>query len=347
MQYTANKPLNFAGTFNVRELGGYVNADGVRLRTPKILRGDDLSNLTEEGMKALQEYGVKICIDLRIYEEKQKLDPFYMSNELEFHSIPISAYDGVQECGILIESQEGAKEGARRDGKSCAQDGRAGGTGTKLPGQMSGGQRQRVALARAIVKQPEVFLMDEPLSNLDAKLRNQMRHSILELHKKLGTTFVYVTHDQTEAMTMGDNIVLLNEGKIIQQGSPKEMYTNPNHIFVAGFIGNPSTNLIEMPFGYIGIRPEDLHTRNRNAEDIELTGTVNASEPMGSDILYDITTKVGRFHVKADNKWEDESKNLVVHVPKDKVLYFDKEGNRIYDAHIEEGVFLTLLKNHL
>ena len=110
MQYTANKPLNFAGTFNVRELGGYVNADGVRLRTHKVLRGDDLSNLTEEGMKALQEYGVKICIDLRIYEEKQKLDPFYMSNELEFHSIPISAYDGVQECGILIESQEGAKE---------------------------------------------------------------------------------------------------------------------------------------------------------------------------------------------------------------------------------------------
>lgn len=217
----------------------------------------------------------------------------------------------------------------------------------KLPGQMSGGQRQRVALARAIVKQPEVFLMDEPLSNLDAKLRNQMRHSILELHKKLGTTFVYVTHDQTEAMTMGDNIVLLNEGKIIQQGSPKEMYTNPNHIFVAGFIGNPSTNLIEMPFGYIGIRPEDLHTRNGNADDVELTGIVNVSEPMGSDILYDITTKVGRLHVKADNKWEDEPKNLVVHVPKDKVLYFDREGKRIYDAHIEEGIFLTLLKNHL
>ncbi len=217
----------------------------------------------------------------------------------------------------------------------------------KLPGQMSGGQRQRVALARAIVKQPEVFLMDEPLSNLDAKLRNQMRHSILELHKKLGTTFVYVTHDQTEAMTMGDNIVLLNEGKIVQQGSPKEMYTNPNHIFVAGFIGNPSTNLIEMPFGYIGIRPEDLHTRNKNEDDIELAGTVNVSEPMGSDILYDVTTQVGKLHVKADNKWEDIPEKLVVHVPKDKVLYFDREGNRIYDARKEEEVFLTLLKNHM
>ena len=118
----------------------------------------------------------------------------------------------------------------------------------KLPGQMSGGQRQRVALARAIVKNPEVFLMDEPLSNLDAKLRNQMRHSILNLHKKLGTTFVYVTHDQTEAMTMGDNIILLNEGNIVQQGTPKEMYTNPNHVFVAGFIGNPPANILKNIF---------------------------------------------------------------------------------------------------
>lgn len=97
MQYTANEPLNFAGTLNVRELGGYVNADGVQLKTHKVLRGDDLSNLTEEGMKALQEYGVKICIDLRIYEEKQKPDPFYMSNELEYHSIPIKG-DMVMQC---------------------------------------------------------------------------------------------------------------------------------------------------------------------------------------------------------------------------------------------------------
>ena len=89
MQYTANEPLNFAGTFNVRELGGYVNMDGIRLKTHKVLRGDDLSNLTEEGLEALQKYGVKTCIDLRIYEEKRKLDPFYKSSELEYHSIPI------------------------------------------------------------------------------------------------------------------------------------------------------------------------------------------------------------------------------------------------------------------
>lgn len=89
MQYRANEPLNFAGTLNVRELGGYVNRDGVRLKTHKVLRGDDLSNLTEEGMQALTEYGMKTCIDLRIYEEKQKLDPFYRSSELVYHSIPI------------------------------------------------------------------------------------------------------------------------------------------------------------------------------------------------------------------------------------------------------------------
>lgn len=97
MQYTANKPLNFEGTLNVRELGGYVNVDGVRLKTHKVLRGDDLSNLTEKGMEALQEYGVRTCIDLRIYEEKQKLDPFYKSNELEYHSIPIKG-DMVMQC---------------------------------------------------------------------------------------------------------------------------------------------------------------------------------------------------------------------------------------------------------
>lgn len=114
----------------------------------------------------------------------------------------------------------------------------------KLPGQLSGGQRQRVALARAIVKSPEVFLMDEPLSNLDAKLRNQMRHSILELHKKLGTTFVYVTHDQTEAMTMGDKIVVMEKGIIRQADAPRTIYSRPKNVFTAGFIGSPQMNML-------------------------------------------------------------------------------------------------------
>ena len=103
----------------------------------------------------------------------------------------------------------------------------------RKPSKLSGGQRQRVALARAMVKQPKVFLMDEPLSNLDAKLRAQMRVELIQLHKNLGTTFVYVTHDQTEAMSMADTIVLMKDGSIVQQSSPRELYNNPNCVYAA------------------------------------------------------------------------------------------------------------------
>ena len=116
----------------------------------------------------------------------------------------------------------------------------------RKPSDLSGGQRQRVALARAMVKTPKVFLMDEPLSNLDAKLRNQMRSELIQLHKRLKSTFVYVTHDQVEAMSMADKIVIMNKGKIMQQDSPKEIYKNPKNVFVAQFIGNPAMNIINI-----------------------------------------------------------------------------------------------------
>lgn len=106
----------------------------------------------------------------------------------------------------------------------------------RKPANLSGGQRQRVALARAMVKQPKVFMMDEPLSNLDAKLRAQMRVELINMHKRMGTTFVYVTHDQVEAMSMADDIVLMDQGKIIQQSGPKELYHNPNCIYTAQFV---------------------------------------------------------------------------------------------------------------
>ena len=112
----------------------------------------------------------------------------------------------------------------------------------RKPSQLSGGQRQRVALARAMVKQPRVFLMDEPLSNLDAKLRTQMRTELIDLHQRLGTTFVYVTHDQTEAMTMARRIVLLNAGRVQQAGAPLELYDDPQNLFTAAFIGTPTIN---------------------------------------------------------------------------------------------------------
>jgi multiple sugar transport system ATP-binding protein len=120
---------------------------------------------------------------------------------------------------------------------------------SRKPAQLSGGQQQRVAIARAIIKTPQVFLFDEPLSNLDAKLRNHMRVEIARLHKKLQTTTIYVTHDQLEAMTLADRIVILNGGKIEQVGTPAEIYDRPRSLFVAGFIGTPSMNLIDVTVG--------------------------------------------------------------------------------------------------
>ena len=132
----------------------------------------------------------------------------------------------------------------------------------RKPSTLSGGQRQRVALARAMVKQPKVFLMDEPLSNLDAKLRGQMRVELISLHKKLGTTFVYVTHDQVEAMSMADDIVLMKDGYIVQQSNPRELYNNPNCIYAAQFIGTPQMNVVDnvLPQGMkLGFRPEKMY----------------------------------------------------------------------------------------
>ncbi len=156
----------------------------------------------------------------------------------------------------------------------------------RRPGQLSGGQRQRVAIGRAIVREPAAFLFDEPLSNLDAALRVNMRLEITELHQQLKTTMIYVTHDQVEAMTMADTIVVLNAGRIEQVGSPMELYKSPKNLFVAGFIGSPKMNLIEGPVAAaqgaatIGIRPEHL-VLSMTAGD--WTGRVGVVEHLGSD----------------------------------------------------------------
>ena len=156
----------------------------------------------------------------------------------------------------------------------------------RKPGQLSGGQRQRVAIGRAIVRNPSAFLFDEPLSNLDAALRVGMRLEISEMHKRMKTTMIYVTHDQVEAMTMADKIVVLQAGVIEQVGSPLELYRRPRNVFVAGFIGSPKMNLFNGPEAEklggatVGIRPE--HT------DVSQTsgmwkGTVGVAERLGSD----------------------------------------------------------------
>jgi multiple sugar transport system ATP-binding protein len=131
----------------------------------------------------------------------------------------------------------------------------------RKPRQLSGGERQRVALARAVVRQPVVFLLDEPLSNLDAKLRNSARDELKQFQRKLATTTIYVTHDQAEAMGLGDRIAVLNAGKVIQVGTPHEIYGRPMDVFVATFIGSPPMNVIEDGVHYVGFRPEEFLPR--------------------------------------------------------------------------------------
>ncbi len=161
----------------------------------------------------------------------------------------------------------------------------------RRPGQLSGGQRQRVAIGRAIVREPAAFLFDEPLSNLDAALRVGMRLEISELHNRLKTTMVYVTHDQVEAMTMADKIVVLQAGRIEQVGTPLELYRSPRNVFVAGFIGSPRMNLLNGPVAAehhaatIGIRPEHIEV-SREAGD--WPGIVGVSEHLGSDTFFHV-----------------------------------------------------------
>ena len=161
----------------------------------------------------------------------------------------------------------------------------------RRPGQLSGGQRQRVAIGRAIVREPAAFLFDEPLSNLDAALRVGMRMEISELHTKLKTTMIYVTHDQVEAMTMADKIVVLNAGRIEQVGSPMELYRAPRNTFVAGFIGSPKMNLItgaeagKHAAHTIGVRPEHIAV---SATGGQWKGRVGVSEHLGSDTFFHV-----------------------------------------------------------
>ena len=178
----------------------------------------------------------------------------------------------------------------------------------RKPATLSGGQRQRVALARAMVKQPKVFLMDEPLSNLDAKLRGQMRVELIGLHKKLGTTFVYVTHDQVEAMSMADDIVLMKDGYIVQQSSPRELYNNPNCVYAAQFIGTPQMNIVKdiLPEGMqVGFRPEKVYLKEVEEEHVEISAKIATKEMLGSEIIYSLDSPAGKLMAKSDYEAED------------------------------------------
>lgn len=237
----------------------------------------------------------------------------------------------------------------------------------RKPKALSGGQRQRVALGRAMVRNPDVFLLDEPLSNLDAKLRTSMRAEISRLHKRLGTTFVYVTHDQTEAMTMGDRIVVMKDGIIQQADTPTTLYNDPCNMFVAGFIGSPQMNFIDceavkLEEGYgirfggktvsvnqgkfpdaimskyvgktltLGVRPEDFHTEEAFLEmspDSVIDTEVDIAELMGAEVYVYAVSEGQRLIVRAPARVRVKSGDkLSLAIDKNKMHLFDKETER-------------------
>ena len=233
----------------------------------------------------------------------------------------------------------------------------------RKPKALSGGQRQRVALGRAMVRDPEVFLLDEPLSNLDAKLRTEMRSQIAALHKRLQTTFVYVTHDQTEAMTMGDRIVVMKKGIIQQVDTPQNLYNCPCNMFVAGFIGSPQMNFVDakvekegekvvlvfnesrilvkdteamLPYVgkevVMGIRPEDIHTEEDSVagENNKILAEVNLAEMMGSEIYLYFTCEGQKMIARVSSKMDVQAEQKVkLVIDTDKIHVFDKETEKV------------------
>ena len=222
----------------------------------------------------------------------------------------------------------------------------------RKPSQLSGGQRQRVAMGRAIVRDPQAFLFDEPLSNLDAKLRVQMRNEIKTLQRSLGTTSVYVTHDQTEAMTLADRLAVMNSGVIEQMGSPMEIYEKPQTVFVAGFIGSPAMNFVrgrlhkgrlclgELNFDLqhapnfdgeviVGLRPEHLY---RKAEpEFSLPFHIDVFEPLGADTLV-----YGRVDGVSETVVARLSRAYPADAPKTLALYFSEAELHLFDAATEQ-----------
>ena len=236
----------------------------------------------------------------------------------------------------------------------------------RKPSQLSGGQRQRVAIGRALVREPRIFLFDEPLSNLDAKLRVEMRREIKKLHQQLKTTVVYVTHDQTEAMSLGTNIAIMNHGVIQQNDTPENIYNKPNNTFVADFIGSPSMNLIagslkqnsdktsfiaegsnlEIPINdyrfkeksnlsnkevFFGVRPEHIFSKKFNESDFEITLSAELSEYIGHEQI--VTFNYSNQEILA--KFPSTSK---IEVNKELNLYFDLTQISIFDKNSKERI---------
>jgi ABC-type sugar transport system ATPase subunit len=210
----------------------------------------------------------------------------------------------------------------------------------KKPGQLSGGQKQRVAMGRAMVRSPKIFLFDEPLSNLDAQLRVTMRAEIAELHKKLGVTMIYVTHDQVEAMTLADRIVVLNKGKIEQIGAPLEVFHDPKSVFVARFIGTPPMNILETAQhsnliknakgAFLGIRPEQINLQSTPGSISLGLAHLRLVEPLGSVVLQHYrlgdTNSMVVVETRSSTSGAESSE---LFVQPDRLYWFDQDGQRL------------------
>ena len=207
----------------------------------------------------------------------------------------------------------------------------------RKPGTLSGGQRQRIALARAMVKKPAVFLMDEPLSNLDAKLRVQMRTELIELHNRLKTTFVYVTHDQVEAMAMADMIVLMDKGQIMQEAPPEVIYNDPNNVFTAQFIGTPPMNIIDMGDVKVGFRPEKVQLAYESKGlAVARKGSLITREMLGSETTYKVQMGEQAIMVKTPDASFQYDEAIVVNVDAKDLYFFDANGERIRKGDVED-----------
>ena len=208
----------------------------------------------------------------------------------------------------------------------------------RKPSQLSGGQQQRVALGRALVARAKVCLMDEPLSNLDAQLRQEMRHELRDLQQRLGLTVVYVTHDQTEAMSMADQVVLLNQGRIEQCAAPRALYAQPATTFAARFIGTPAMNLLRLDNGHIagsnvrvaqsasllGVRPESVSLGG------QVPATVRSLEYLGADLVLRCAVGSEMITVRADGSCEVAAgAQVALHWPPQAEHYFDSRGSRV------------------